>query len=104
MNNQGFDKEKVFSEIIKSVQKHLKEKHYKIFVFGSRVNGEATEKSDIDVGVDAGAKVSASVMLDIKEDMDNLPVMQKIDVVDFACLDEDFKKVALKNIEVIYER
>jgi len=104
MNNKGFDKEILVSAIQKSVQEHLKSKHYKVFIFGSRANGDATELSDIDVGIDAGEKVPSGAKLDIQADMDNLRIMQKVDVVDFFDLDDDFKKVALKKIEVIYER
>lgn len=104
MNSRGFDKDNLIAALKDSVQKHLKMKHYKVFIFGSRANGEATELSDIDVGIDAGEKIPSGAKLDIQEDMYNLPIMQKVDVVDFYNLDEDFKKVALKKIEVIYER
>jgi hypothetical protein len=40
----------------------------------------------------------------IKEKTDNIPIMQKIDVVDFKRVSNDFKDLALQNIEVIYEK
>ncbi|OGC06758.1 hypothetical protein A2230_01865 [candidate division WOR-1 bacterium RIFOXYA2_FULL_36_21] len=97
-------KEKITQALIESVKKHLNLQHYKVFYFGSQVNGDATSRSDFDVGIDAGKKISSETKLDIQQDMDNLPVMQKIEIVDFSQVDSEFKKVALKNIEVIYER
>ena len=98
------DIQAVKKEIIKIVTKHIELPHYKIFLFGSRVNGKADNRSDIDVGVEAEAKIPAAMMLDVKEELDNLPILQKIDFVDFCDLDEDFKRVASKEVEVIYER
>lgn len=97
-------KEELKKEIVKAFEKHLKTPHYKVFFFGSRVNGKADERSDIDIGIEAGEEIPVSAFFDIKEDLDNLPILQKIDLVDFAKVSAGFKKVALENTEVIYER
>lgn len=90
-------------QIVAIVKKRLKLPHYKVFIFGSRVNGQATEKSDLDVGIDAGEQISAEAILNIQADVTDLPVMQKVEVVDFFNVSDDFKQVALQHVEVIYE-
>ena len=40
----------------------------------------------------------------IREAFDSLPIFQKIDVVDFARVDETFKAVARKATRMLYER
>ena len=92
------------NKIIAIVNKWLKLPHYKVFIFGSHADGTATERSDIDVGLEAPEKIPVIDKLEIGDELSDLPILQKIDFVDFKDVDEGFKKVALKKIEVIYER
>ena len=102
----GFEKneKEVNRKIIEIIQKWMKLPHYKVFYFGSRVTGGAGERSDIDIGIDASQRIPGDIMVEIGSELQELPIMQKIDVVDFNVVDEDFKKVALEKIEVIYEQ
>ena len=95
---------KLKEEIIKIMTKWLKLPHYKVFYFGSRIAGGADERSDIDIGIEAPEPIPGEVMVEIKDELNNLPIIQKIDVVDFKMVSEDFKEIALQNIEVIYEK
>jgi len=91
-------------KVVKVITKRIKLPHYKIFYFGSRVAGNNVNRSDIDIGIEAAAEIPLSVLSEIETELAELPIMQKIDVVDFKVVSEDFKKVALQNIEVIYEQ
>ena len=44
------------------------------------------------------------VLGEMKEKLADLPILQKIDLVDFANASDDFKEVAKQHIEVIYEK
>jgi len=90
--------------ILKIITNCLDLPHYKIFYFGSRVNGKGTERSDIDIGIEADGPLPATVLNEIMDELKGLPIMQKIDVVDFKAVDNDFREVALQNIKVIYEK
>ncbi|MDP3244669.1 MAG: nucleotidyltransferase domain-containing protein [bacterium] len=79
----------------------LKNGGYKIFFFGSRVTGKGDEKSDIDVGIEGKDKIAAKTMSKMKEEIENLSILYKIELVDFRKVSSDFKKVALKKIERI---
>ncbi|KAF0134370.1 MAG: DNA polymerase beta protein [Candidatus Saganbacteria bacterium] len=98
------DFEKIKHDIANIVKKRMDQKHYKVFIFGSRVNSSSLSRSDIDVGLQGEQKINITVLENIKEDCYNLPILQKIDVVDFRTVSEVFKKVALEKIEVLYEQ
>lgn len=74
---------------------------YRLFFFGSRVTGKGNEHSDIDVGIEAKKPISFRTMAKIKEDLDDLPILYKIELVDFKMVPEEFRKVALQAIELI---
>lgn len=90
--------------IISSVRRYIPFEHYRVFYFGSRVSGRGTSRSDLDVGIEAGEKIPLDVIARIKDELEKLPVLQKIDLVDFARVPEEFAKEAQKEIMVIYER
>ncbi len=81
--------------------KYLNPQKYKVFIFGSRVKGDNSLRSDIDVGILGDNAVPLVKMFKIREEFDNLPVLYKIDLVDFKVASEKFRKEALKNIEYV---
>jgi predicted nucleotidyltransferase len=104
VNDIGFNKRDVTDKIIGIISAEMRTPHYRVFYFGSRVAGKGTERSDLDVGIEAEAELPTGLLTAIKEKTDNIPIMQKIDVVDFKRVSNDFKDLALQNIEVIYEK
>lgn len=93
--------EKLKKEIIKIVGQYLDLKKYKVFFFGSRVSGKSHERSDIDVGIEGPRSVSWEIMGEIREEIQELPVLYTIEVVDFKDVSKDFRKVAKDRIELI---
>ena len=78
--------------------------HQKVFLFGSRANGKADARSDIDIGIEASKQIPLNIMAELKAELDDLPVLQKIDLVDFNIVNDDFKEIASQDMEVIYEK
>ncbi len=76
----------------------------RLFLFGSHATGRATPRSDIDLGIELGHPIAPVVMAEIRDSFEELPIFQKVDVVDFALADPDFRRIALDHVEVIYER
>jgi len=97
-------KHRPMKELKKEIQdiigKYLDLKDYKLFFFGSRVNKKGTDRSDIDIGIEGTIKVPADVLLDIKQEIEEMPVLYSIDVVDFKDVSEDFYEVAKQTIEM----
>lgn len=93
--------EKIKNEILKIASKHLDLTQYKLFFFGSRVIGKGNDRSDIDVGIIGAEPVSPSAFLEIEDEIENLPILYSIDIVDFSKVSEKFKQVALEKVEYI---
>lgn len=91
-----------FKQAIKAiVSRHLDLSKYKLFIFGSRVRGEGNERSDIDIGIEGPEPLPIKAKFDIIDEIEALPYLYKMDVVDFAKVSDEFKQDALKSIEII---
>jgi predicted nucleotidyltransferase len=101
MRLEFYPAEKLKKEIKEIIGKYLDLKEYKIFIFGSRIAGKGDERSDIDIGIIGNYEIPYEVMAKIKEEIDNLPLLYKVDVVDFRKVSQDFKKIALQHTEAV---
>lgn len=101
MKLEYYPVEKLKKEIIGIAGKHLDLKKYKIFFFGSRVEGKGTSRSDIDIGIEGREPVSDKALIEIEEEIENLPTLYKIDIVDFRQTAKKFREVAKQHIEII---
>lgn len=74
---------------------------YDLFFFGSRTTAVSPSTSDIDVGIKkkAGGSLPPGVLSHMQEYVRELPILYKIDFVDFGTVSEAFAKTALKTIE-----
>jgi predicted nucleotidyltransferase len=81
-----------------------KEPRVKLFLFGSRTRNRSVARSDFDVGIDIGRAVPLATLERLREAFENLPILQKVDVVDFSRVDPEFARVALEQAAVLYER
>jgi len=100
MRLEYYSVDKLKKEILEILGKYLDLSKYKVFFFGSRVSGSGDSRSDIDIGIE-GPEIPAYAKLEIEEELENLPILYKIDFVDFNNIDEDFKKIAKKYVEYI---
>ncbi len=101
MRLEFYSLEKLKNEILEIIGKHLDLHSYQVFFFGSRVIGKGNERSDIDIGIEGPESVSFQILSNIEEEIENLPTLYKIEIVDFKQVSSDFYKVALQNITMI---
>ena|SRR3989338_1776174 len=92
---------KTRKQILAVIGKHLDLKKYRVFVFGSRVAGINSEGSDIDIGIEGPKKLPLEVLATIRGEMEELPTLYMIDVVDFKSAVAGFRKEASKNREFL---
>ncbi len=71
-----------------------------VFLYGSRATGQEEHGSDIDIGLWSTEKIDKSILRKINEAIEESIVPYRVDVVDFTNVDENFKKTALKKIEI----
>ena len=102
MRLEHYNEDKLKKEILSVLAKHLDLKKYKVFFFGSRVSGGGSDRSDIDVGIEGGAPVPDRVWAEIKEEIENLPLLHKIEIVDFKRVSRVFRQVAEQDVELIF--
>lgn len=93
--------EKLKKEILDITEKYLDLNRYKVFFFGSRITGKADERSDIDIGIDGAESVPPEIFSQIEEEIDQLPILYKIEIVDFRRVTIKFREVALQKIETL---
>ncbi|MEK7658324.1 MAG: nucleotidyltransferase domain-containing protein [Patescibacteria group bacterium] len=94
MRLEHYSQEKLKKEILEIVGKYLDLKKYKVFFFGSRVSGKGNERSDIDIGIEGPEKISNSIIFNIKDEVENLTILYRIDIVNFTDASKKFLEVA----------
>ncbi len=68
---------------------------YRLVLFGSWAKDSARPQSDIDIGILGNQPVPWSTMAAIRQSVEDLPTLRRIDVVDLQTVDTDFKKAVL---------
>lgn len=94
-------KEQIKQMIKEVVAKHLPDKTYKLFIFGSQANKPELQRADIDIGIDSGEKLNLMIREQIHQDLQEMETLYFFDFIDFQAVEEYFKKVALSNIEIL---
>ena len=87
-------------EVVKIIRRYLSD-DYKIYLFGSWAKGDAIDTSDLDIGISGKEKISLELMSRILNDMQGIPTLRKIDVVDFLTVGEEFRNNALKHAKIL---
>lgn len=86
----------LIKEIVEIVRKRAPE-GTDVFLFGSWADGTAQKTSDLDIGLMAKEALSSFVMTQIINEVNALPTLRKIDIVDLNSVGDRFKASALKN-------
>lgn len=73
------------------LQKHLPTK--KVMVFGSRVNGKIKPYSDLDLCIMGEKPLSLQQLADLREDFSNSDLPFRVDIVEWATITPEFKKI-----------
>ncbi len=69
----------------------------RLFLFGSFASGEQRPGSDLDLGFTASERTSPQSVESLREAIDALPTIRRIDLVDFRRTDPAFARVALRS-------
>lgn len=91
---------KYLKEAKRILLKYEEIKDYAVFLFGSRADHTAHQRSDIDIGILGKQALPAFIKMDIEEEFENSNIPLRVDFIDFYKVDEAFKKEALKGAVV----
>lgn len=94
---------RLLRELQKLARKYQKE-GVSLFVFGSFARGDQRQTSDLDLGVEWHGERNPKAFLRLYWDVQELPTVRKIDLVDFEQTDADFRRVAEADKAYLYER
>lgn len=103
MRLEYYNSDRLKKELIEMIGRHLDLQQYSVFFFGSRVTGKGDSRSDIDVGIEGLLPIPIGIMGAIKDELEEFPLLYKIDVVDFKNVSEKFYDFAKKHVEYIHE-
>lgn len=104
MRLEHYDVEKLKRELLGLIGTYVDLSTHRVFFFGSRVaDQQGDDRSDIDVGIKGSEPIPDRVMASVRAAVESVPTLYKIEVVDFATVDDAFRSVALQHIEVINE-
>ena len=92
--------EKLKHELLKILGSELDLRQYRVFFFGSRVAGTGTDRSDIDVGIE-GPPIPTEAWFAIQDGIAKLPILYKIDLVEFRRVAQKFRDVAKQHVEAL---
>ncbi|MDD5622252.1 MAG: nucleotidyltransferase domain-containing protein [Actinomycetota bacterium] len=93
--------EEILGRIVSLLKKDIKPE--RIFLFGSRAAGKYNPGSDFDIAVD-GKKVDARRIRELKEKMEEVSGLHKVDLIFLESIDREFKDIILKRGRIPYER
>ena len=95
--------ENIKNQILSIIFNYLNKDHCTIFLFGSYSQNTAKQSSDIDIGIISTDSLTLSLILSIKEALnENVSILRDIEVVNFSDknLDKDFIRIALRNYKI----
>lgn len=101
MRLEHYNEVELKRKVLEIFSRHLDLNKYRVFFFGSRVAGGGDERSDVDVGIEGPAPTPAGALSEIQAELEELPTLYKVEVVDLYRTSERFKKVAKQKIELL---
>ncbi|MEW6012319.1 MAG: nucleotidyltransferase domain-containing protein [Elusimicrobiota bacterium] len=77
--------------ITQTIKKHIPDA--KILIFGSRIKGDFTQNSDIDIAIKCDKKIEIRLIAKIKMDLEELEINHRIDLIDYNSVSKEFQKI-----------
>jgi len=88
--------QEIITQIVEIIQRKLP-KSYRILLFGSTAKGSASETADLDIGILGSEEVPWETFLAIRREVDIIPTLRSIDVVDLLSVGDSFRQSALRS-------
>jgi uncharacterized protein len=79
-------------QIVKIIRNHLKFNQAEIILFGSRAEGKTLSSSDYDIALKSEIPIDKSVISQIKEDLENSNIPNKIDLVEYSSVSDALRE------------
>ena len=90
------------TEIKDRLLKHFSPTESFVFIFGSRADDSARINSDWDIGIVAQKTIRGATMEKAREELEEIRTLHSFDLVNFANVSDQFKKIALSHIKPLF--
>lgn len=96
--------ESLRSQVVQAVASTMGGRHYRLLLFGSRTKGRATLRSDYDLALLSEHPIELAILARLREALEQLPILQRIDVVDLSRVSPEFAEQVLREGMLLDER
>ncbi|MBL7075173.1 nucleotidyltransferase domain-containing protein [candidate division KSB1 bacterium] len=101
MNPSRYIKTMLQKQILDIIFSVLSPEETTVLLFGSQVSEKKSRLSDIDIGLINDTGIEDKNFLSLVERLNyEVDTLRKIDLVDFSRIDDKFKKIAMKKVEL----
>jgi predicted nucleotidyltransferase len=95
------DIQPILTRIVQVIRRYLPAESHRILLFGSWATLEAAPTSDIDIAIEGVTAVDSTVMWEIHEEIDKLPTLRKIQIIDIQQVHDRFRDRVLSQGQVL---
>ena len=93
--------ESIIEDVVSLIRKDIGPD--RILLFGSRAEGKHNPGSDFDIALD-GKKISVRKMRELREKLEEVSSLHKVDIIFLESVDKEFKDIILRKGKILYER
>ena len=91
----------ILTRIVQVIRRYLSDESHRILLFGSWATLEAAPTSDIDIAIAGATAVDPTVMSEIIEEIDTLPTLRKIQIIDVQHVHDRFRDHILSQGQIL---
>ena len=95
------DIQPILTRIVQVIRRYLPAESHRILLFGSWATLEASPTSDIDIAIEGATVLDSTVMSEIHEEIDKLPTLRKIQIIDIQQVHDRFRNRVLSQGQVL---
>lgn len=97
-------KHAIKKQVLEIIFKYIQKDNCIIFLFGSLAQNEVYPSSDIDIGLVTEEPLENSILVKIKQELEQVKTLRDIDIIDFLSIqDKDFLKIALREVKIWHQ-
>jgi predicted nucleotidyltransferase len=74
----------VLQKVVEKMASRLEGRRYHLYLFGSRALGARTPRSDYDLAIWAEPPLDLATLSQIREELEDLPILQRVDLVELS--------------------
>lgn len=89
--------------VVEIIEKYIPDKPYRLYIFGSRAKGNNFAHSDLDLALEVDG-LSRGRFQQIKREVNEIPTLYSIDLIDLNDVEEGFRNLIEKDMELVSER